>query len=97
MIKTMTRWLPAIVLLAAVSSWAARPEGSETAGGRHELVFLTWSEYMEPEVVAAFEQKFNAKIKFVYFDADDTRDDMLVETDGRGYDLVLVNGIQMSP
>lgn len=62
------------------------------AAANNELVFLTWSEYMDPEIVTAFEKEFKAKIKFVYFETDDTRDDLLVQTDADGYDLILVNG-----
>jgi len=57
-----------------------------------ELVFLTWSEYMDPEIVQAFEKKYNAKIKFVYFETDETRNDLLVQTNGQGYDLIMSNG-----
>lgn len=58
-----------------------------------ELVFLTWPEYIDPEVVTEFEQSRNAKIRFVYFQGDDSRDRMLLDTNGRGFDLVLVSGM----
>ena len=56
-----------------------------------ELVFLTWSEYMDPELVAEFEARYNARVRFVYFESDETRNDLLIQTDGKGYDLILVN------
>ena len=56
------------------------------------LTLLNWSEYLDPELIAKFEQEFNAKLNEVYFESDDLRDDMMLETDGRGYDLVLVSG-----
>lgn len=56
-----------------------------------ELVFLTWSEYMDPELVAEFEQEFDARVRFMYFESDATRNDMLIENEGAGYDLILVN------
>lgn len=65
-------------------------------GARQELVFLTWSEYIDPAVVADFEKKYRAKIKFVYFENDENRDDLLVRTDGKGYDLILSNGPSIS-
>ncbi|NIM21305.1 MAG: hypothetical protein GTN64_02620, partial [Candidatus Latescibacteria bacterium] len=43
-----------------------------------ELVFLTWSEYIDPEVVSEFEKRFNAKVKFAYFEEDDQRTEILV-------------------
>ena len=58
----------------------------------NELTFLNWSEYMDPEVIQAFEKEYNAKIKFVYFETDETRDNLMVQTDGKGYDLIMSNG-----
>lgn len=60
-----------------------------------ELRILTWSEYMDPEIVAEFEQAHNARITFTYFESDETRNDFLLEADGADYDLVLCNGISL--
>lgn len=65
-------------------------------GASQNLVFLTWSEYIDPAVVADFEKKYHAKIKFVYFENDENRDDLLIRTDGKGYDLILSNGPSVS-
>ncbi len=59
----------------------------------HELVLLNWSEYMDPELIAKFEKQFNVEVDEVYFESDDLRDAMLLETDARGYDLALVNDL----
>jgi spermidine/putrescine transport system substrate-binding protein len=68
------------------NAWASE---ADTA----ELVLLNWSEYMDPEVLEAFESSFDVRVKQVYFDSDAGRDEILVETDGgRGYDLVMVDG-----
>ncbi len=60
-----------------------------------ELVFLNWSEYMDPALIDKFEKQFNVEIKEVYFESDDLRDEMLLETDTHGYDLAVVNGIAL--
>ncbi len=60
-----------------------------------ELVFLTWSEYIDPDVVSAFEKKFNAKVKFAYYESDDKRTEVLVSSDGKGYDLLLTSGLDV--
>jgi len=60
-----------------------------------ELVLLNWSEYIDPDLVEKFEKQFNVKFREVYFESDDLRDDMMLETDGMGYDLALVNGISV--
>ncbi len=61
--------------------------------GPRELVFVNWSEYIDPELVQEFEKQFNAKVKDVYFESDDLRDSLLLQTDAIGYDLAVVNGI----
>ncbi len=71
--------------------WVHGPCRAEPADNSRELVFLTWSEYMDPELVAEFEAQFNARVRFVYFESDETRNDILIEADGKGYDLILVN------
>ena len=60
-----------------------------------ELIFLTWSEYMDPDLVSEFEKKYDVKVKMVYFETDDMRDDLLVQTEGRGYDLILSSGVSI--
>ena len=61
-----------------------------------ELVILNWSEYMDPAMTEAFEKKHNVKIKHVYFESDDARDQILLQTEGRGFDLILTNGITIN-
>jgi len=57
-----------------------------------ELVILNWSDYIDPELVEKFEQQFNVKIKEIYFESDDLRDNLVLETEAKGYDVVLING-----
>jgi spermidine/putrescine transport system substrate-binding protein len=47
---------------------------------------------MDPELIKQFEEQYNAKVKFVYFESDELRDDMLLSTDGQGYDVICSNG-----
>jgi len=80
----------ALLLFAAAAPVAS--DSTALPAPPRPLVILNWSEYIDPELVAAFEQQFNAKVNEVYFESDDQRDDMLLETSGVGYDLVMVNG-----
>ncbi|KKN47427.1 hypothetical protein LCGC14_0663020 [marine sediment metagenome] len=57
-----------------------------------ELVFLTWSDYMDPDILEAFEQRTGIQVKQTYFESDAARDELLVGTGGRGFDVVLVDG-----
>ncbi len=58
-----------------------------------ELLLLTWSEYTSPEVVSAFEKQFNVKVNFQYYETDHDRTSILVNSNGRGFDLLLINSI----
>ncbi len=74
-----------VALLFSVTSIAQ-------AAQTNELVILTWSEYMDPELVKQFETQHKARIKFVYFESDELRDDTLVTADGQGFDIICSNG-----
>ena len=76
----------ALILCALITS----PALGQTS--QRELVLLNWSEYMDPELVGKFEQLHDIKVRERYFETDDLRDEMLLETDGAGADLAIVNG-----
>lgn len=75
-----------LAILLAQSTAQAAPQ---------ELVFLNWADYMDPELLAEFEKKHGVKVKQIYFEHDEARDNLLVQSDGRGYDLAIVNGGNM--
>ena len=83
------------ILFLALAFQTAMAIDPDLPSPRKNLVIVNWSEYLDPELVAKFEATFNAKISEVYFESDDLRDDMLLENNGVGYDLVLVNGISV--
>lgn len=58
---------------------------------RTELVILNWADYIDPAVIADFEATHQAKVRVVNFEDDDNRDQLLLATNGAGYDVVLVN------
>ncbi len=82
------------ILLAFVALLAQSVSAVEKAlpAPKRTLTLLNWSEYLDPELIAKFEQENNAKLNEVYFESDDLRDDMLLENDASGYDLVIVSG-----
>jgi spermidine/putrescine transport system substrate-binding protein len=57
-----------------------------------ELVFLNWTEYIDPEIVEEFEKKFQVRVKEVFFETDEQRDEKVSLTNGKGYDVVILNG-----
>ncbi|MGB5446154.1 MAG: spermidine/putrescine ABC transporter substrate-binding protein [Psychromonas sp.] len=56
-----------------------------------EITFLTWGEYINTAVIAKFEAQYQAKVKFVYFESDGARDELMMNTEGKGYDLILLD------
>ena len=69
---------------------------AQGGAGTSELVILTWADYIAPEIVAAFEAEHRTRLKFVYFESDDHRDQMLTESEVRGFDIAVVNGLMLS-
>ncbi|MCU0934911.1 MAG: spermidine/putrescine ABC transporter substrate-binding protein [Gammaproteobacteria bacterium] len=61
------------------------------ADSRPELVFFTWADYVDPEVIADFERESGARVRQVFFESDDDRNDKLLATEGQGYDVVTVD------
>lgn len=68
---------------------AASP-GADTAPAQ-ELRVLTWSDYIDPVLVAEFEQAFDTRVRFEYFDSDDARDRLVAQSDGRGFDVMVLD------
>ena len=62
---------------------------------QQSLKIYTWSEYIDPEIVAEFEQEFDVKLDFSYFESDQARDEELAAVAGQGYDLLLINSTQV--
>ncbi len=61
-----------------------------------ELIFLNWSDYLSPALAKKFEDKFNAKIRQVFFDGDVHRDQLLFATDGENFDVAIIDGTQVA-
>lgn len=94
--KTLKILFRSFVFLTTVSLVLVSQVDTCHAAAKQELVFLTWSEYIDPDIVKEFEKKYNAKIKEIYFETDEMRDEMMVTADGKGYDLVIANGPTIS-
>ncbi len=65
------------------------------AAGSKELVFLNWPDYMDPDILVEFEQRTGITVKQSYFDSDTSRDELLLETEGKGFDVALINGASL--
>lgn len=60
------------------------------------LVFLTWEDYIDEDLVHEFEKKHHAKIEFVYFEHDEERDDMVASPGNRVFDVIMLDGQSMA-
>lgn len=65
------------------------------AAGQRILSVYTWADYIDPDVVAEFEQEHDATIEFSYFDSNESRDKALTAGGGSGFDVLLVNEVQI--
>ena len=57
------------------------------------LVLLNWADYMDPEVLIEFKKQTGIEVKEVFFDSDESRDDLMASSSGKGYDLIISNGL----
>ena len=57
-----------------------------------ELLFLNWSDYMDPQILEEFKQRTGVAVKQTYFESDAARDELLLGTGGRGFDLAIIDG-----
>ena len=62
---------------------------------KQELIFLNWPEYMDPDLIKDFEKKFNSKVKDIYFETENARNELLALTMGKGYDVILASDVSV--
>lgn len=55
------------------------------------LVILNWPNYIDDSLIAEFEKQHRAQVKIVSFETGDTRSEMLLATQGRGFDIVVAS------
>ena len=68
---------------------------SRTGTAKPSLMIYNWPDYVDPVLVAEFEKEFDAHVDFTYFESDEVRDKEIVSTDGAGFDVLVVNEVQM--
>lgn len=74
------------LFLASRMSYGAKPQEIK------ELTFLTWSDYMDPLLIEKFEKAYQAKVRIITYDSDDSRTGMLLATDGQSFDVAVIDG-----
>lgn len=71
----MMKYIIIVLLLSSINVWAAD----------NNLVVLTWEDYIDPEIVAEFEQQNEVTLRFVYYEDDDARDLIMANSNGVGF------------
>lgn len=56
------------------------------------ISFLNWADFIDPDLITAFQSEFGIKVKPVYFETDEERDKKLAPTGGKGYDVMIMSG-----
>ena len=77
-------FLSAFIFLISATLVSVSHVEMSHAAGKEELVFLTCSEYIDPDIVKEFEIKYNVNLKEVYYETDEIREEMMVATRGKG-------------
>lgn len=85
------------VLFVVVFSFGVSFASEISVEEKRQLVVLSWSDYVDPDLIGAFEKKTGARVNFVYYETDELKDDLLIATDGTGYDVVVTAGHSMRP
>ena len=72
---------------AAAASGASAPATAAAPSATGQLNIYNWSDYVDPETVAAFEKDNNIKVRYDYYDSNETLEAKVL-TGQSGYDLV---------
>jgi len=60
-----------------------------------KLLLLNWEDYLAQEVVVAFKKEFGHDIQSVIYDSDEQRDEILLSSAGKGFDLVVIDSLSL--
>lgn len=93
--KQFLSWVLLSILSLSILFFPLQVTGAESPATQQELILLNWSDYIDPELIQRFEQQHGVKVREVYYESDELRDEMLLETNGEGFDIVLVSGLMV--
>ena len=61
-----------------------------------EITLLNWSDYIDPALIAEFQEEKQVIVKQKFYSSDDDRDDILQDANAEGFDVVIVNGANIN-
>ena len=59
------------------------------------LIILNWADYFDPEVLIEFTEKTGIEVKEIYYASDQARDEVMTDSAGQGYDLIIMDGLSI--
>ncbi|GAA5314847.1 MAG: spermidine/putrescine ABC transporter substrate-binding protein [Candidatus Pelagadaptatus aseana] len=81
------------MLLAASFATALSLTFFTSAASAESLKFLSWQDYIDPELVEKFEEQAGIDIVTQQYISNEQRDSMITESRGEGLDIILLNGL----
>lgn len=101
--KAMKKWMRLVALLAVLGVVAASCGSDEESAGADceagetdgDLAFFNWSEYMDPDLIAAFQDEFGVNVTEDFYPSNE---EMFakVSAGGTGYDVIVPSDYMIS-
>ena len=73
------------LILMQLLSW---PSNSQQ---ENHLVIGSWPDYIAPELISSFEDKFNTNVEFIYFNSEDDRNEQIIKYGTSRFDLIILS------
>lgn len=90
-IPSSGRFLSSILILVLYLSTNV----SIAKDGQKELIFLTWSEFIDETLLSRFENDYGVKVTRISFESDDMRDEFILDANATGIDLIISSGVSL--
>jgi len=68
----------------------------QAVSDQNRLVLLNWDGYLDDNLLAEFERQYDTRVIQVLFSSEEDRTSRLASVDGRGYDLIMTSGVDLS-
>ncbi len=85
-----------VLWMIFLASLLSAEENAKQSFAGQTLQILTWSEYLDQQLIDEFEKTYQVKLKFTYFDSDSERDDIIVQHGLTGFDIAIVDTLKTS-
>lgn len=94
MIAGRASWFALIPAVLALFAMPGGPAAQEDA--QRTLRILNWPEYLDPDLISAFEAEYGVRVIETYYESGDARTQLLYDSEGKGYDIVITDGTALA-